>query len=134
MGRFFGTRDGIKRDELVGGADGIPMSIRNIEVGATAEIERGMLLASADVFGTFAPVTSKSDASKVLVIAAEDFTADEKHLVTQAYTMGKFNRERIKLADGLNIDDFENELRRQNIHLTSIKRGVVNIDNWQIGN
>ena len=133
MGRFFGQRDGIKRDELCGGAEQL-MSIRNIEVAADAEIKRGTLLASATTYGVFAPVTSASDTSKVLVIAEKDFAADSDHSITQAYTEGKFNREKIILKSDLNIDDFENELRRQNIFLTSIKTGVINIDNWQIGN
>lgn len=131
MGRFFGTRDGIKRDELMGGADGIPVSIRNVEVSSDTTIQRGMLLASATTFGVFAPATS-SDTSKVLVIAEKDFTADSDLHVTQAYTSGKFNREKI-ILDG-NIDDFENELRKQNIILTSIKPGTVNKYDWQIGN
>ena len=131
MGRFFGTRDGIKRDELMGGADGIPVSIRNVEVSSDTTIQRGMLLASATTFGVFAPATN-SDTSKVLVIAEKDFTADSDLHVTQAYTSGKFNREKI-ILDG-NIDDFENELRKQNIILTSIKPGTVNKYDWQIGN
>ncbi len=133
MGRFFGTRDGIKRDELMGGADGIPVSIRNIEVSTDTTIQRGMLLASATTFGVFAPATS-SDTSKVLVIAENDFVADSDHTVTQAFTSGKFNREKIILDESLNIDDFEVELRRQNIILTSIKPGTINKYDWQIGN
>ena len=133
MGRFFGQHSGIVRDELCGGADGIPMSIRNIEVGSDTTIQRGMLLSSDKTFGTFAPVAD-SDTAKVFVIAEKDFAADSDLKVTQAYTSGKFNREKIILDENLNIDDFENELRRQNIILTSIKRGTINIDEWQIGN
>ena len=131
MGRFFGTRDGIKRDELCGGAEQL-MSIRNIEVAADAEIKRGMLLNSATTFGVFAP--ADSDTTKVLVVAEKDFTADSDHTVTQAYTSGKFNREKIILSEGLNIDDYEESLRKVDIYLTSIKRGTINSDNWQIGN
>lgn len=132
MGRFFGTRDGIKRDELCGGAEQL-MSIRNIEVGSDTAIQRGMLLCSATTYGEFEPV-STSDTSKVFVIAEKDFTADSDHTVTQAYTSGKFNREKIILDDNLDIDDFEEVLRKENIILTSIKVGVINIDEWQIGN
>jgi len=133
VGRFFGTRDGIKRDELMGGTDGIPVSIRNVEVAKDAAIERGMLLASASTFGVFAPAAA-SDTGKVLVIAEKDFAADSDHTVTQAYTSGKFNREKIKLGTGLNIDNFEEPLRKVNIILTSIAKGTINKDEWQIGN
>lgn len=131
MGRFFGKRDGIVRDELCGGAEQL-MSIRNIEVASDTTIQRGMLLGSATTFGVFAPATDTS--TKVFVIAEKDFTADSDHTVTQAYTSGKFNREKIVLDESLNIDDFEEQLRKVNIILTTIKRGTINIDNWQIGN
>ena len=133
MGRFFGQHDGIKRDELCGGADAIPMSIRNIEVASDTTIQRGMLLGSPTTFGVFSQ-PADSDTSKVFVIAKEDFTANSDLKVTQAFSSGKFNREKIILDESLNIDDFENELRRQNIILTSIYHGTINIDNWQIGN
>lgn len=133
MGKFFGTRDGIKRDELCGGADGIPMSIRNIEVGSDTTIQRGMLLSSATTFGVFAPVAD-TDTSKVFVIAEKDFQADSDHTVTQAYTSGKFNREKIILDESLNIDNYEETLRKENIILTSIKKGTIDLNNWQIGN
>lgn len=131
MGRFFGQHDGIKRDELCGGAEQL-MSIRNIEVASDTTIQRGMLLNSSTTFGVFAP--ADSDTTKVFVIAEKDFTADSDHTVTQAYTSGKFNREKIILDEGLNIDDYEESLRKVDIYLTSIKRGTINIDNWQIGN
>lgn len=132
--RFFGTFKNIQpRDELFGGDDGIPVSKRNIDVAANATIERGMLLASATTFGTFAPAAA-TDTGKVYLIAAEDFTADSDHTVTQAYVSGKFNREKIKLDNSLNIDDFEETLRRANIHLTSIMDKFGHQDDWQIGN
>lgn len=132
MGRFFETRDGIKRDELMGGADGIPVSIRNIDVASDTTIQRGMLLSASSTFGVFAPAADTS--TKVFVIAEKDFVADSDHTVTQAYTSGKFNREKIILDENLNIDNFEVELRRQNIILTSIKPGTINKYDWQIGN
>lgn len=132
--RFFGTFKNIQpRDELFGGDDGIPVSLRNIEVAANAKIERGMLLSSATTFGTFAPVASV-DTGKVYLVAAEDFAADSDHTVTQAYVSGKFNREKIKLDSSLNIDNFEETLRRANIQLTSIMDKFGHQDDWQIGN
>ena len=131
MGRFFGVRDGVQRDELCGGAEQL-MSIRNIEVASDTSIQRGMLLSSATTFGVFAP--ADSDTNKVFVVAEKDFTADSDLHVTQAYTSGKFNREKIILNEGLNIDDYEEALRKVNIILTSIYKGNVDINNWQIGN
>ena len=132
MSKYFGTFKDIQpRDELFGGGDGIPVSKRNIEVGSDTTIQRGMLLGSAESFGTFSAASSDS---AVLVIAAEDFVADSDHTVTQAYTSGKFNREKIKLSAGLNIDSFEEVLRREDIILTSIKDIFGHVDDWAIGN
>lgn len=132
--KFFGTFKNIQpRDELFGGDDGIPVSLRNIEVASSASIQRGMLLSSATTFGTFAPAAD-TDKSKVYVVAAETFDADSDHTVTQAYVSGKFNREKIVLGSSLDIDDFEETLRRANIHLTSIMDKFGHQDDWQIGN
>ena len=129
MGNFFSVHEGVARDELMGGADGIPVSIRNIEVASDTTIQRGMLLCSPSTFGVFSQ-PADSDTSKVFVIAEKDFTADSDLKVTQAFSSGKFNREKIILDESLNIDDFENELRRQNIILTSIYGGTIDIGNW----
>ena len=132
--KFFGTFKNIQpRDELFGGDDGIPVSLRNIEVDSSTSIQRGMLLSSATTFGTFAPAAD-TDTSKVYVVAAETFDADSDHTVTQAYVSGKFNREKIVLDSSLDIDDFEETLRRANIHLTSIMDKFGHQDDWQIGN
>ena len=123
MAEYFGTFDGITRDELSGGTDGSFQTIWNVNVGASAAIKRGMLLASDTPTGEFKLVSQVSDAAKVLVIARDDFTADEYHKVTQAYASGKFNRERIILGgtSALTIEPFEDQLRKSNIHVTSIK-------------
>ncbi|MBR2519170.1 MAG: hypothetical protein IKE46_05210 [Selenomonadaceae bacterium] len=123
MAEYFGTFDGITRDELSGGTDGSFQTIWNVNVGASAAIKRGMLLASDTPTGEFKLVSQVSDAAKVLVIARDDFTADDYHKVTQAYASGKFNRERIILGgtSALTIEPFEDQLRKSNIHVTSIK-------------
>ena len=86
-------------------------------------IQRGMLLASDTPTGTYAPVSNASDASKVLVIARDNFTADADHTVTQAYASGAFHREKIILGgtSSLTIEPFEDQLRKSNIHLRSLK-------------
>ncbi len=123
MAEYFATFDGIQRDELSGGTDGSFQTIWNVNVGASAAIERGMLLAADTPTGEFKLVSDVSDASKVLVVARDNFVADAEHTVTQAFASGKFNRERIKLGgtSSLTIEPFEDQLRKSNIHLTSIK-------------
>lgn len=122
MSEYFWETDGIDRDELSGGAEA-PLTVWNVNVGASAVIERGQLLCADSPTDDFALVSSAGDASKVLGVAVSNFTADADHTVTQIYSSGKFNRERIILGgdSSLTLDTFENELRRQNIHLTSIK-------------
>lgn len=118
---YFWKIDGISRDELSGGGDGIPQEIINVNVGASAAIERGMLMCGASYGGTFAQVSSSADASKILGIAVNDFDADADHTVTQIYTSGKYNLEKIGCPSGVNIEDFIDPLRKSNIHVTSIK-------------
>ena len=122
MGNYFWSTSGVIRDELAGGAE-FPLSVWNVNVGASAVIERGQLLCASSPTAEFKLVTDASDASKVLGIAACDFTADDTHTVTTAYVAGVFNGNRLKLGGDstLTIDAFSNELRKQNIHLTSIK-------------
>ena len=122
MSEYFWQTDGIERDELSGGPEA-PLTVWNINVGASAVIERGQLLCADSPTDEFALVSSSGDASKVLGVAVADFVADADHTVTQIYSSGKFNRERIKIGgdSSLTLETFENELRRQNIHLTSIK-------------
>lgn len=122
MSKYFWETDGIERDELSGGPEA-PLTVWNVNVGASAVIDRGMLLGADSPTDEFALVSSSGDASKVMGVAVADFTADADHTVTQIYSSGKFNRERIILGgdSSLTLDTFENELRRQNIHLTSIK-------------
>lgn len=123
QGNYFWQHDGIARDELSGGGDGIPQETWNINVGASAVIQRGMLLGAATPTDEFAPVSGASDAAKVLVIARENFTADADHTVTQAFASGKFNREKIILGgdSALTLEPFEDALRKSNIHVTGIQ-------------
>ena len=122
MSKYFWTTDGIERDELAGGADYIPQSIWNVTVAADAVIKRGMLLCADSATGEWQQVNSAADATKVLGIARDNFTADDKHKVTQVYASGKFNREKIILGgdSSLTLEPFEDQLRKSNIHVTSI--------------
>lgn len=118
---YFGTFDGFRPDELVGGHE-IPVELWNINVAEGTEIERGMLLGASSAVANFAPISAENDASKVLVIAKDDFVADATHTVTTAYASGVFNREKIKLGgtSTLTLDAFIEPLRKSNIHIRSI--------------
>ena len=112
----------VYRDELFGGGDGFPVEIINVQLASDSTVTRGTIIAGDTPKSTFAAVSSAADAEKFLAVVAEDFTAtDSDSSVTSAYSAGKFNREKLILADGLDINDFENALRKQNIILTSIK-------------
>ncbi|MBR1645174.1 MAG: hypothetical protein IJ774_05475 [Selenomonadaceae bacterium] len=126
---YFGTFDGIQRDELAAGGV-IPESIWNVNVGASAAIQRGMLLAADTPTAVFAPVSNVSDASKVLVIARDNFVSDADHTVTQAYASGTFHREKIILGgtSALTTEPFEDQLRKSNIHLRSLKDMFGHVD------
>ena len=114
------TVNGWVEDGLLAGTE-IPVELYNVSVGSSASVSRGDLLCGGSFSSVFAPVSSSSDASKVLVIAADDFVADSLHAVTRAYASGKFNREKISFGgnSSVNIDDFEPELRRQGIWMTA---------------
>ena len=102
----------------MGGSE-FPVEICNVSVAASAQIERGMLLAGESTIYDVA--SDAADADKNLCIAAENFTADSLGGVTQAYFSGKFNRSAIILGgESLAIDPFEASLRKQNIHLTEV--------------
>ena len=124
MGNYFWSISGIERDELQG-RPGELVDIWNINVGASAVIERGMLLGASSPTGEFSLVDSTVGAAdKVFVVARDNFTAEgASAAVTQAYSRGFFNRERIKLGGGsaFSIAPLEGELRKQNILLTSIQ-------------
>ena len=116
---YTGTFDGVQRDELFGGTS-IPVSVRNINISSDTSITRGAILSSATETGNFALATD-SDTSKILAVAACDFTATSDNTVTQAYTSGVFNRERLTLADGSDINKLADTLRKDGIILTSIQ-------------
>ena len=103
-------------DELLAGPEQA-VSVINVEVDSGTEITRGTILAG-EVGGKFAPLTS-ADTSKSLIIAADNFDSDST--VISAYSQGKFHRERLIYDENIDLNDFETELRRQNIILTTLK-------------
>ena len=113
--------NGWEEDALLAGTE-FPTEIFNVSLSSGASVSRGDLLCAGSMSGVFAPVSSASDATKVLLISAEDFVADSLSTVTQAYASGVFNREKIKFGGAsLTTEPFEQALRTQNIHLRGLK-------------
>lgn len=123
MGNYFWSISGITRDELAG-SPGVLQDIWNVNVGASAVIERGMLLCADSPTAEWAQVTSTVDAAKILGVARDNFEAGgNSAAVTQVYASGTFNRERIKLGgdSSLTIEPFVKPLKEQGIRLTHIE-------------
>lgn len=120
-GKYYGSWDGITRDELEAAGDGIPKFIRNIDVGSDTVVQRGMLMAATTPTGTYSLATA-ADTNKFLVIARDDFEADSDHTICQAFTMGRFHSNKIITAssDTAPVSLFEAELRKQGIHLVEL--------------
>ena len=118
---YFKTVNGWEEDALLAGTE-FPVEIYNVSVGSSASLSRGDLICAGSMSGVFAPVSSAGDASKVLMIAADDFVADSLSTVTRAYASGVFSREKIKFGGAsLTTDPFEQALRTQNIHLRGLQ-------------
>ncbi|MBR0061000.1 MAG: hypothetical protein IJP68_05915 [Selenomonadaceae bacterium] len=118
---YFKTVNGWEEDALLAGTE-FPVEIYNVSVGSSASLSRGDLICAGSMSGVFAPVGSASDATKVLMIAADDFVADSLSTVTRAYASGVFSREKIKFGGAsLTTDPFEQALRTQNIHLRGLQ-------------
>jgi len=115
MSEYFIKQECELEDGLLGGGE-FPVKVDNISLTSGAAVERGYLLAGTS--GVYS-LAGSGDVDKNLCIAATNFTADSLNAVTQAYTAGYFNREKITVGDSLTADTFEQSLRRQNIHLTS---------------
>lgn len=121
--KHYGSLDSnIKRDDLQAMSEQVPVFVRNIEIPSGTTVHRGELMATTDPRGDYHLATA-ADATAGNVffgIIINDFEADDDHTVTQIYISGIFHEEKIILADGAKIADFELELRRQNIWLRKI--------------
>ena len=119
--KYVDTVPGWSADELLADTN-FPVEIYNVNVGSSASISRGDLICAGSMSGVFAPVSSASDATKVLLIAADDFVADSLSTVTRAYSSGVFNREKIKFGGAsLTTEPLEAEMRKQNLHLRGLQ-------------
>lgn len=121
---YFGTFPGVREDILEAAGDGIPKFLNNINVASDTTVQRGMLMAASAPTGTFS-LAGAGDTNKYFAIARDDFEADSSHTVCQAWVSGRFHREAVITAGGSDttvLEALEPEMRRQNLHLTSIKQ------------
>ena len=103
-------------DELVAGLEDV--MLENVQV--TGEAERGTILCS-DNAGVYSAVSVAADAGKALAIAYEDFDAGTDATVATVYTSGKFHANKLKTGGEVDVEDFKESLRRDNILLTTLQ-------------
>lgn len=103
----------MKEDLLLAGPE-VTSLLKNVEITAGTAMKRGTLLSFAD--GKAAACAKGGEAAYVL---ARD--VDETATVATAYSQGYFNREALIAADGDTVGAHEEELRKVNIILTSVK-------------
>ena len=106
-------------DSLMGGAH-VDSSVRAVKMSSDTTVERGMLLAGvydgSDVTVHIATAADATNGSGLYIAFADD----SNDTVTVAYDNGLFNRSAIKLTAGLDIGNFELEMRRQGLILTEV--------------
>lgn len=126
---------GFEEDGLIAHSE-IQTILHNVKVSAA--VVRGQLICRGSD-GKYSPVTENADASKVLAIAACDFTPSDDNNVTQAYARGCFNVEKVYVGDNpayslghlsevevlvgeaIDLETFRQALRSQGIWLTSLE-------------
>ncbi|MBR1728511.1 MAG: hypothetical protein IJ728_03195 [Selenomonadaceae bacterium] len=107
----------IEYDELIGGGE-IPILNANVTIKGGDAIKRGTLMSiSSD--NTIAKTAKGGVADYIL---QEDIEAtSETTVIGTVYISGRFNREKIIVANGDSVESHEQELRMRNIYLTSLK-------------
>lgn len=103
----------IKHDGIMAGPE-FPVLTKNYPITAGTALKRGTLLAITD--GQAAAVAKGGEASAIVVNDVDDTAT-----VVTAYVTGLFYREGLIVAEGDNVSDHEEELRKIGIHLTSRK-------------
>lgn len=103
----------MEEDHLLAGPE-VTSLLKNVEITAGTAMKRGTLLSFTD--GKAAACAKGGVASYVL--AAD---VDAEATVATAYSQGYFNREALIAADGDTVGAHEEELRKVNIILASVK-------------
>lgn len=111
------TTKGVTYDELLGGPE-VHVLTKNVTLAKGAAHKRGELLTIDSTAGTYS-LTAKGKVASVVL--AEDVDATSADTVAPAFISGRFNREKLIVADGDTVDAHEEELRGVDIYLTSIK-------------
>lgn len=114
--KYTGTMDGASYDELFGGAE-ITVLNKNITFTKGANYKRGMLLSETDGKAT---ATAKGGVALYVCANDLDLTNTETDEVGTVYTSGRYNREKVIVADGDTVEAHEVELRPLNILFTSL--------------
>ena len=109
-------------DELLAGPE-IPVLTRNIKLKSGVAYKRGMLISyAAAAEGDTEKKGEQTAANKTAeFVLMRDADATEADAVGTVYMSGRFNRERIILADGDTVEAHEDELRLRNIYFTTLK-------------
>lgn len=108
---------GVTYDELFGGPE-IPVLTKNVTLAKGAAHKRGEFLTLDTTTGTYALTEKGKVASAVLAYDTDATSADT---IATVYTCGRFNREKLIVADGDTVDAHEEELRGVGIYLASLK-------------
>ena len=108
-------------DELLAGPE-IRTLTKNIKLKSGAIYKRGMLISVTvgddGITETGTQTVSGKTAEYVLM---RDVDATEADTIGTVYVKGRFNREKIILADGDTVEAHEAELRLRDIHFTALK-------------
>ena len=108
-------------DELLAGPE-VRTLTKNIKLKSGAIYKRGMLISTSigedGITETGEQTTSGKTAEYVLM---RDVDATEADIVGTVYVKGRFNREKIVLANGDTVEAHEAELRLRDIHFTTLK-------------
>ena len=99
-------------DELFGGSE-ITVLTKNITLKSGANYKRGMLLTET---GGKCELTGAGAVADYVL--ARDVDATKADAIGTVYVCGRFNREKIIVADGDNAANHEAELRTKNIYFT----------------
>lgn len=114
-------------DELLAGPE-IPVLTQNIKLRSGTAYKRGMLISNVVLTegegeGATTTKLGKQTATGETAefVLARDVDATEADAVGTVYVSGRFNREKIVLAEGDAVEAHEAELRLRSIYFTALK-------------
>ena len=108
-------------DELLAGPE-VSILTKNIKLKSGTAYKRGMLISSEigeDGITEMGSQTAKGGTAEYVLM--RDVDATEADAVGTVYIRGRFNREKMILADGDTVEVHEAELRLRNIYFTTLK-------------